>query len=436
MSCANPNAAAPHLLARFVMRHAIWFVTASMFASAGSGVAEDWPQWRGPLRSGHSIEAGLPLTWGGATKENVLWKVPADFGHSSPIVWRDRLYLTASIRLAPKESNEKAANQQHRVACYRTIDGTKLWQTDIDPGTWDTQFSFTSSTPLTDGKRIFTFFGSAVIAALDMEGKPLWRKTLPGPFKAEWLVSSPLLHQDTLFVFCDASNDHWLLALDAKTGDVKWTRQRKQHEKAHNSAPLLAFVKDAPQIVVASPGAVIAFDPKSDKELWSCKWSGNRYPTLVATAGLILATGEGGETLAIDPTGEGDVSKTHVKWRLAKTPQGFGSPLIVGDYIYRASPPGVIRCWKVADGESVFEERVEGVPTYPSPVATKDGRIYFAGAGASCVIKAGPKLEVLAVNLLGEGERNEGGSTGPSPAISAGRIFLRGPKALICIGKQ
>lgn len=219
-----------------------------------------------------------------------------------------------------------------------------------------------------------------------------------------------------------------------KTGDVKWQRQRKQHEKAHNSSLLLVIVKGQPQIVVASPGAVLGLDPKSDKEIWSCKWGGNRYPTLVATAGLVFATGEGGESLAIDPTGEGDISKTHIKWRLAKTPQGFGSPLIVGDHLYRASPPGILRCWKVADGELVFEERVEGVPTYSSPVATKDGCIFFAGAGTSCVIQAGPKLEVLGVNVLGEGERNEGGSTGPSPAISAGKLFLRGPKSLICIG--
>jgi outer membrane protein assembly factor BamB len=413
-----------------------WYGAGLLFVSAGLCWAGDWPEWRGPQRSGHTDEAGLPLTWDGKKQENVLWKVAADFGHSSPIVWGERVFLSASVRKVPKGPDQTADNQQHRVVCYRTTNGVKLWQTDIEPGPWDTQFSFTAPTPITDGKHLYAFFGSAAVAALDLEGKLLWQKKLPGPFKAEWLSSSPLLYQDTLFVFVDVSNDSWLLALDTKTGEVKWQAQRKQHDRAHNSSPLLVVVKNKPQVVVASQGAVLGLDPKSSKEIWSCKWGGNRYPSLVAGPDLVYVTGEGSESLAIDPTGEGDVSKTHVKWRHAKAPQGFGSPVIVGEYLYRASPPGILRCWKVADGQLVFEERVEGIPTYPSPVATKDGRIYFAGAGRSCVIKAGPKLEVLAINDLGEGERNEWTLTGPSAAVSEGKIFLRGPKSLTCIGKK
>src|SRR5204863_1843055 len=132
----------------------------------------------------------------------------------------------------------------------------------------------------------------------------------------------------TLFVFVDVSNEHWLLALDKKTGEVKREVKRKQQERAHNSSPVLLLVKDKPQIVVASQSAVLALDPRSDKEIWSCKWGGNRYPSLVAGSDLVYATGEGGESLAIDPTGEGDVSKTQVKWRHARAPNGFGSPAI------------------------------------------------------------------------------------------------------------
>ncbi len=368
----------------------------------------------------------------------MLWKVAADFGHSSPIVWGDRVFLTASVTRGKVggEASLQAVNQQHRVVCYRATDGAKLWQTDVEPGSWDTQFSFTAATPVTDGKALYALFGSATVAALDLDGKVLWQKKLPGPFKAEWLSSSPLLYEDTLFVLIDVSNDSWLLALDKDSGDVKWQVQRKQSDRAHNSSPLLVVVKDRPQLVVASQGAVLGLDPKSGKEIWSYKWAGNRYPSLVAGAGLVYATGESGEGLAIDPTGEGDVSKTHVKWRHAKEPQGFGSPVIVGEYLYRASPPGTLRCWKVSDGELVFEERVDGLPTFSSPVATKDERIYYASAGKSCVVKAGPKLEVLATNDLGEGEKNEWTLTGPSAAVSEGRIYLRGPKSLTCIGKK
>jgi outer membrane protein assembly factor BamB len=140
---------------------------------------------------------------------------------------------------------------------------------------------------------------------------------------------------------------------------------------------------------------------------------------------------------AIDAEAEAeDVSKTHVRWRHAKTPQGFGSPVIVGDYLFRASPPGVLRCWKVADGELVFEERVDGIPTYTSPVATKDGRIYFGSLDKTTVIQAGPKLAVLAQNVLEVERHGESGSSGPSPAVAEGRIFLRSPRALYCIGKK
>src|SRR5262249_20322285 len=138
----------------------------------------------------------------------------------------------------------------------------------------------------------------------------------------------------------------------------------------------------------------------------------------------------------IDPAGEGDVSKTHVKWRHARGPQGFGSPVIGGEYLYRVSPPGILRGWKVADGAMGFAERGEGIPSSPSPVATKDGRIYFAGAGRTCVIQAGPRLKVLATNDLGEGERNEWTLTGPSAVVSGGKIFLRGPRSLTCVGRK
>jgi outer membrane protein assembly factor BamB len=403
---------------------------------AGLCAAGDWPQWRGPQRSGHSDEKDLPLTWDGKTRENVLWKAAADFGHSSPIVRGERVFLTASVNKVGGAASLLAVNQQHRVVWYRTTDGKKLWQTDVESGAWDTVFSFTAATPLADGENLYAFFGSGVVAALDLDGKLLWQKKLPGPFKAEWLSSSPIVHHDTLFVFVDVNSDVWLLALDKKSGKVKWQLKRKQHDRAHNSSPLLVVVKDQPRIVVAAQGAVLALDPKSGKEIWSCKWGGNRYASLVAGGGLVYASGDGGESLAIDPTGEGDVSKTHVKWRHGKTPQGFGAPVIVGNHLYRASPPGVLRCWKLSDGELVFEQRVNGIPTFSSPVATKDGRIYFAGAGKSCVVKSGPKLEVLATNDLGEGERNEWTLTGPSAAVSGGRIFLRGPKSLTCIARK
>jgi outer membrane protein assembly factor BamB len=416
-------------------RFSAWCSVALLLGFATLCPAGDWPQWRGPLRSGHTDEVDLPLTWGGPDQTNVLWKAPADFGHSSPIVWGDRVFLTGSVKKSPRDKDNLAANHVHRVAGYRVKDGTKLWQTDIESGTWDTQFSFTAATPVTDGKHIFALFGSGKLAALDVDGKLLWQKQLTGPSKAEWLSSSPLLYRDTLFVFCDATDDYWLLALDKKTGAVQWERKRKQNDRAHNSSPLLITVKDQPQLVVAAAGSVMGLDPQADRVIWSCTWRGTRYPSLTPGPGLLYVADDGGEGLAIDPTGEGDVTKTHIKWR-HKSPQGFGCPIIVGEYLFRSTKPDLVRCWKLSDGESVFEERLEKIPNYPSPIATKDGRIYFASADRSYVIKASPKLEVLGTSALEVERYGESGSSGPSPAVSNGRIFLRNPRALYCIGKK
>jgi outer membrane protein assembly factor BamB len=180
----------------------VWMLLCTGLCHAG-----DWPQWRGPERSGQTAERDLPLTWNGTTGENVQWKVEADFGHSSPIVSDGRLYLSASVRRQPKKSDQLAANHLHRIVCYKAADGAKVWQTDIEPGSWDTEFSFTSATPLTDGERVYALFGSATIAAVDLDGKLVWQQKLPGPFKPEWLSSSPNLHEDTLFVFVDVSSD-------------------------------------------------------------------------------------------------------------------------------------------------------------------------------------------------------------------------------------
>jgi outer membrane protein assembly factor BamB len=391
------------------------------------------------MRNGHSTEADLPLTWGGKDKENVLWKTALnDFGHSSPIVSGKLVFITGSGKRPGSDAKDKAMSELHYVTCYRVKDGEKVWRTAVEPGAVKSEYSRTAHTPVTDGKLVYAFFGSGTLVALDFDGKIVWRKTFGGPFKVEWMSSSPILYQDTLFAFFDANNDNWLLALDKKNGDIKWQRKRRQGGRDHNSSPILVLVKDKPQLVVASVGAVMGLDPCSDKVIWTCAWSGNRYPSVVYGSGLVYVAGDGGTALAIDPTGEGDVSKTHVKWQ-HKSPQGFGAPIIVDDLLYRASPPGMLRCWKLSTGELVYEERLEGIPTFASPVATKDGRIYFIYFGSACnsyVIKKGEKLEVLATNVLEEGERNEVSHSGASPAVAEGRIFLRGEKSLMCIGKK
>jgi len=149
-------------------------------------------------------------------------------------------------------------------------------------------------------------------------------------------------------------------------------------------------------------------------------------------SGLLYAdAGRGGTTgTAVDPTGKGDVTKTHVKWQTKVNGAAGTSPVIVGEYLYRVSDPGFIRCWKAATGELIYEERVQKITPCASPIVTPDERIYFASPGRSYVIKAGPKYELLATNDLNDGPDYT------TPAVSGGRIYIKGKTYLWCIGKQ
>lgn len=137
----------------------------------------------------------------------------------------------------------------------------------------------------------------------------------------------------------------------------------------------------------------------------------------------------GGPGVAVDATGRGNVTKTHVKWKIPSVPEGFASPLIVDGRLYRLVQPGVLHCRDAATGKELYAERLAGVGLRPSPFVTPEGRIYFAGAGRSYVIQAGPRFEVLAVNDLGD----PGDATA---AVAGGRIFLKGERSLFCVGRK
>lgn len=132
----------------------------------------------------------------------------------------------------------------------------------------------------------------------------------------------------------------------------------------------------------------------------------------------------------MDPTGSGDVSPTHTRWTVNQVPEGLGSPIIVGQHVYRLHTPGILKCWKAATGKLVYSERLDGLSTtWASPIADANGRLYFANAGKSYVLQTGPEFRVLAVNDLGDGNH-------PSPAVASEKLFLVGSKALYCIGKK
>jgi outer membrane protein assembly factor BamB len=141
-------------------------------------------------------------------------------------------------------------------------------------------------------------------------------------------------------------------------------------------------------------------------------------------------SGRGGTGTTVDPAGSGDVSETHIRWTITQRGEALSSPIVVGDYLYRLSTPGILQCWEMATGKAVYSERLEGISTtWASPIADPKGRLFLASAGKSYVVQAGPEYRVLAINDLGDGNH-------PSPAAAKGKLFLVGMKNLYCVGAE
>jgi outer membrane protein assembly factor BamB len=402
--------------------------------------ADDWPQFRGPSGLGTTPEKNLPLRWGGEKGENVVWKSPlVGEGHASPIVSGGRVIL-CTVRW-PGGKPDAAVIPEHHVLAYRAADGKLLWDTLVDPGPWRRDDfrggvggSYAAPTPATDGKQIFVVFGSSVMASLDFDGKVAWKQDIkPRSFDCA-IGTSPVLYGDRILLSCAMANaaDSRLVSFSKTDGRVVWETKLPRIGVGHTT-PLLIDVQGKPQVIVVGAGAgdfgesLQSFDPADGRRLWWCK-----SPSYVASPAYgsgILYTDRNGSGVAVDPTGTGDVSATHTKWTIGGLSETLGSPVIVGDHLFRLQEPGVLRVRRASDGQETDKQRLEKLgSSWASPVADGDGRIYFASGGKSYVVQAGAKIQVLAVNDLGDPNHC-------SPAVSNGRIYIAGLKNLYCIGQ-
>ena len=405
---------------------------------------ENWPGFRGPTGLGYTEERNLPITWGGPDKKNVLWEAPLKAqGHASPIVWGDLVFV-CGVHWPETVEDRKKVIPDHHVSCYRVSDGELLWDTVVEPGPWlRTDFrsgpggGYAAPTPTTDGKLLYCAFGSSVLAALDMEGKIVWRKEIvPYTFDVT-LGSSLILYGDTVILYCAMSkkSDSRVVAFEKSSGEVKWETKLEETEFGH-STPMIILVKNKDQMLLLASGmreydkALKSLDPTNGEVLWWCRGEGDASSPVYGNGLVYFDSGRGGPGIAVDPTGSGDVSESHIRWRITQVGEALSSPIIVGKYLYRLHTPGFVKCWDMSTGKQLYSERLRDISTtWASPIADPDGRLFFANAGKSYVIKGGPKFEVLAVNDLGDGNH-------PSPAVSNGRMFLAGMKNLYCIGSK
>ena len=420
---------------------------ACAFASCWLGVsasAADWPQFRGPTGLGFTDEKELPLKWGGDEKANVRWQVPLKGqGHASPIVSGDAVFV-CTVEWPTNSGPREKTMPAHHVTRYRTTDGKLMWDTLVPPGPWlRTDFrsgpggGYAAPTPATDDKRVYCLFGSSVLAALDFDGKIVWRKEIiPHTFDVT-IGASPVLFRDTVLIFCAMAkaSDSCLIAFDQATSEERW--RAKFHDMGFgHSTPVLIEVNRKPQLLVLASGmgvktnALRSLDPATGQTLWWCRGAGDASSPAYGAGLVYFDNGRSGAGVAVDPTGNGDVTETHIRWTVPQVPEGIGSPIIVGGHVYRLHSPGVLKCWEAATGKLVYAERLEGISTtWASPIADAAGHLFFANAGKSYVLQTGPEFRVLAVNDLGDGNH-------ASPAVAGGSLFLVGAKSLHCIGTK
>jgi outer membrane protein assembly factor BamB len=386
--------------------------------------AENWPQWRGPRLDGTSLESKVPLAFNATS--NLAWKVPLPgYGHASPIVWNDRIFTVTA----------HTQSQQRVLLCLDRRDGGIQWQTTVLNAPMETRHSLNSqasSTPATDGELIFTAFldlQKMVVSAHDFSGKPRWQ-VRPGSFASKHgFCSSPILFKDKVIVNGDHDGDGYMVALDRRTGRELWRIERPNKTRSY-CAPAIFDIAGRTQMLLSGTKCVTSYDPNNGKLHWIIDGPTEQFvASMVYSPKTGMAYITGGfpdhHILAIDPTGSGNVTQTHIKWRTNKGVAYVPSPIIEGGYFLVVSDGGVVHCFDAATGDILWQERVG---MHHASLVSAMGLVYFVNDdGVLRVIKPSPQFECVATSELGE-------KCFASPAVSQGQIFIRGYKNLFCIG--
>jgi len=394
-----------------------------MIPAAGEG-ARYWSRWRGPSGQGLGAGSGYADTW--SATENVLWKTPVPGrGNSSPIVWRDRIFLTTAYDDGRRVS----------VLAFRRPDGGQLWETFVPggrPGSTHFKNGHASATPATDGERVYASFGARGLVAVDVTGTIVWQRDL-GPMGAyHGTAGSPLLYRDRLILYQDQLSDSFIAAFDARSGRTLWRTSR--NAVVGWGTPVAIRAGDHDEIIVNSQNTVYAYDPDTGRELWRCNGSNEEViPTPVVGHGMVFcSSGRAGPTLAIRPGGRGDVTRSHLVWSSPRGSPFVPSPVLYGDHLYMVNDmASIVTCFDAVSGRSLWQGRLgvarrEGFSA--SPVAV-DEKVFFTNdEGETFVLRAGPKFELLHVNQIGEAML-------ASPALVDGRWYMRTGRNLIAIGR-
>ena len=388
--------------------------------------AQDWRQFRGPTGQGIADASGVPVEWDAA--KNVAWKMPVPGrGWSSPVVAHRRVWLTtavkqgrdASLRLLSFDADTGRAAQD--VEVFRVRNAELL----------NAKNSHASPTPVVDDERVYVHFGSDGTAALTLDGTIVWKAR----YRCETQHGnggSPVPYNNLLIFTCDGTDAAYIVALDARTGKERWKTSRRQPWDQAYATPLLIRVGDADQLVSPAAHYAAAYDPATGREIWRVRYDDgfSNVPRPVFAHGLVfIATGfQQPALLAVRPDGTGDVTRTHVSWRLARGVPFTPSPIAAGDHLYMVNDAGIVSCVAVETGAIVWQHRLPG-NYFASPVMA-DGVIYLQSEeGVTTVIRPGPSFQAVAVNRLD-------GALLASMAVAGRSLYIRTDEHLYRIAQR
>jgi outer membrane protein assembly factor BamB len=420
--------------------------------------AGDWARFRGPNGSGVSSDATpTPVEW--SPDSNVRWKTPLPGeGVSSPIVIGDRVFVTCYSGYGANFG--KIEDLKRHLVCVERSGGRILWQEAVDAVLPEDPYSgmgipahgYASHTPVSDGERVYVFFGKSGVLAFDLDGKQLWQKSVGTESdRRRWgSASSPIVYDGKVIVTASAESES-LVALNCETGEEVWKQAASGLANVWGT-PLLVKVDDErTDLVLGVPYEIWGFNPDSGKLRWFSEIpAGDQYSSsVVAVQDVVYSIeGRGGGSAAVRAGGKGDVTKTHKIWSGSDSSR-FGTPVVHEGRIYFFSG-SVAGCNDAKTGKKIFQGRLEGGTSgsedgggrsrfgrgsggsdYSSPVIA-DGKVYYVqGSGTCYVLKAGDKFEQLAANSV----TTDRESFGATPAISNGEIFLRSNKHLYCVSE-
>lgn len=397
----------------------------------------EWIQFRGPSGLGISDEKDLPTKW--SATENIAWK--ADLpgpGASSPIVVRDRVYLTCytGYGLEPNKGEQKDLRRQ--LLCLERTTGKQLWAKSFEPKLPEHNYQgegayhgYAASTPTSDGERLYVFFGKSGVFCFDLEGNQIWQVSVGDGLNGWGSGCSPVLFGKVLLINASIESGS-LIALDKLTGKEVW---KAGGMRSAWNTPLLVSGKERTEVIVSTEGRLLSVDANDGKALWNADGV-HRYvcPSVVSHGDVIYAIGGGHTSLAVRLGGNGDITESHGVWRKTKG-SNVGSPVYLDGHLYWAGDEGgFVCCQNAATGETVFQERLDPRPgrIWTSPVLA-DGKLYIVSQHAGTfVVAAKPKFGLLAHNTI-EGDDSR---TNASPAVHHGQLLLRTDRALYCIGKK